>query len=81
MGDRAGFVGYLLSSPLIQLEGLVLDSNYLNLLEKNRNIEEVLHFTVRDKIQGNTTTHILKLRNLITSPNNRRIYGWQSKPY
>ena len=122
MGDRAGFVGYLLSSPLIQLEGLVMDSNYLNLLEKNRNIEEilnyynttyyigtglrkdenncfivieptqsngfsrriesrlcweeVLHFTVRDKIQGDTTTHILKRRNLITSPSNPPINGW-----
>ena len=29
MGDRAGTVGYLLPSPLIQLEGLMMDQTYL----------------------------------------------------
>ncbi len=42
MGDRSGIVGYLLSSPLIQLEGLVMDRKYLNLLEKSSHIEEIL---------------------------------------
>lgn len=32
MGDRAGMVGYLSSPPLIQLEGLVMDKNYLQTL-------------------------------------------------
>ena len=110
MGDRSGTVGYLLKSPLIQLEGLVMDTKYLNLLEKSSNIEdvlnkyntsyyigtalkknenncymvieplqsngysrrvesqlcweEVLRFTVKDSIQGDATTHILKRKNI-----------------
>ena len=43
MGDRAGVVGFLLDSPLIQLEGLVMDKKYLKILEKSNNIEEILN--------------------------------------
>lgn len=42
MGDRAGVVGFLLKSPIIQLEGLVMDKNYLDILEKSDNIEKIL---------------------------------------
>lgn len=35
MGDRAGRIGYLSHQPLIQLEGLVMDANYLKLLRSH----------------------------------------------
>jgi hypothetical protein len=42
MGDRAGIAGYLIKSPLIQLEGLVMDKEYLTHLRKSSKMYEVL---------------------------------------
>ena len=40
MGDAAGLPGYLLSNPIIQLEGLVMDFDYLEML-KMRNLDKI----------------------------------------
>lgn len=42
MGDRAGTVGYLLKSPLIQMEGLVMDKPFMKNIERSRNLNDVL---------------------------------------
>jgi hypothetical protein len=42
MGDRAGMPGYLLQYPVIQLEGLVMDANYLKNIQQERNLNQVL---------------------------------------
>jgi hypothetical protein len=42
MGDRAGTVGYLLSTPLIQTEGLVGDKRLLASIKQGRNLIPVL---------------------------------------
>lgn len=42
MGDRAGRVGYMLPDPLIQLEGLVMDRDYLANLQQQLPLREVL---------------------------------------
>jgi hypothetical protein len=42
MGDRAGRVGYMLPDPLIQLEGLVMDKDYLTSLQRQLPLREVL---------------------------------------
>ena len=42
MGDRAGVVGYLIESPLIQLEGLVMNKNYLETLSKEKKLSALL---------------------------------------
>lgn len=34
MGDRSGMVGYLLSDPLVQTEGLVMDRDFLTLIRR-----------------------------------------------
>lgn len=43
MGDRAGIVGYLLESPLVQLEGLVMDTTYLNQLKTKKRVSDLLN--------------------------------------
>ena len=48
MGDRAGRVGYLLSSPVIQTEGLMMDRPYLDFVAHETPLGEVLaHYGVR----------------------------------
>ena len=42
MGDRAGVVGYLMPYPLVQLEGLVMDKNYLTNLKSNNKLQGLL---------------------------------------
>jgi hypothetical protein len=42
MGDRSGAVGYLLSYPLIQLEGLVCDTAMINNISSQKNLIDVL---------------------------------------
>ena len=42
MGDRSGSAGYLMSEPMIQTEGLMMDRNYLNELRSGRSLQEVL---------------------------------------
>jgi hypothetical protein len=42
MGDRAGSAGFLMSSPLIQLEGLVMDKPFLENIKSQRSLKQVL---------------------------------------
>ncbi len=42
MGDRAGAVGYMASQPVLQTEGLMMDSQYLENIRKRRDLVEVL---------------------------------------
>src|SRR5690606_29689053 len=42
MGDRAGLISYLIDSPLVHLEGLVMDKNYLNDFKSASNLKEIL---------------------------------------
>jgi len=42
MGDRAGVVGYLMKSPLIQMEGLVMDKEYMKRLVRAKKLKELL---------------------------------------
>jgi hypothetical protein len=42
MGDRGGTVGYLLPSPLIQLEGLTMDPAYLRRLRTQPSLQSML---------------------------------------
>jgi hypothetical protein len=42
MGDRAGFVSYLLDDPLLQLEGLVGDTQTLNAIRQQDDLLEFL---------------------------------------
>jgi hypothetical protein len=47
MGDRAGKVGYLMHSPLIQLEGLVMDKQFVQMMAQGRPLHDVLaHYQV-----------------------------------
>ncbi|HEY4150401.1 MAG TPA: hypothetical protein VGM41_15790 [Chitinophagaceae bacterium] len=56
MGDRAGIVGYLIKSPLIQLEGLVMDKEYMNRLSKTEKLYDLLHaYNVNYYIASNPT--------------------------
>jgi hypothetical protein len=42
MGDRSGTPGYLLSSPLVQLEGLVMDRAFLDEIQNQTPLQDVL---------------------------------------
>jgi hypothetical protein len=42
MGDRAGTVGYLASRPVVQLEGLMMDRQYLDNIRRRRDLLTVL---------------------------------------
>ena len=42
MGDRSGAVGYLLSQPVVQTEGLVMDRDYLALIAQQVPLRDVL---------------------------------------
>lgn len=42
MGDRAGIVGYLMKSPLVQVEGLVMDKNYMKRLYSTNHLKDLL---------------------------------------
>lgn len=42
MGDRSGSAGYLITSPLIQTEGLMMDRNYLDELRSGHPLRQVL---------------------------------------
>jgi hypothetical protein len=43
MGDRAGYVGYLIQQPVIQLEGLVEDEQYLQKLKAREPLRSILN--------------------------------------
>lgn len=56
MGDRSGSAGYLISSPLIQTEGLMMDRNYLNELRSGHPLRQVLaDYHVRYYVGSSTT--------------------------
>ena len=42
MGDRAGMVGYLMTDPLVQTEGLMMDDAYLQHIRQQDPLREVL---------------------------------------
>lgn len=42
MGDQAGVTGYLSSQPLIQLEGLVMDADYLLKLKRREPLRQIM---------------------------------------
>jgi len=42
MGDCAGTTGYLIHQPLVQLEGLTMDADFLQNLRAQRNLNQVL---------------------------------------
>lgn len=42
MGDRAGAVGYFGQQPVVQLEGLMMDKNYLENIRKEKDLLETL---------------------------------------
>ncbi len=42
MGDRSGSVGYLMKSPMVQTEGLVMDKAFLNKIREQRPLLDVL---------------------------------------
>jgi hypothetical protein len=42
MGDKAGAAGYFVRGPLVQLEGLMMDAQYLNVLRSQRDLNYVL---------------------------------------
>ncbi len=44
MGDRAGIVGYALESPLVQLEGLVMDRRFLERLHHSSRLGRLLEY-------------------------------------
>ncbi len=79
MGDRAGIVGFLIKSPLVQLEGLVMDKKYLDLLEEKDSIEKVLNEYNVDYYIG---TDLKKLQNdcyMIVEPVQSSGYSRQIK--
>ncbi|WP_419806954.1 hypothetical protein [Terriglobus sp.] len=41
MGDGAGAVGYLVHQPFVQLEGLMMDRNYLNLIRNETSLRRI----------------------------------------
>lgn len=48
MGDRAGRVGYLLSDPVVQTEGLMMDRDYLGYIRRQTPLRDTLaHYNVR----------------------------------
>ena len=48
MGDRAGRVAYLISNPVIQTEGLMMDREFLRFIERQTPLRNVLaHYKVR----------------------------------
>jgi hypothetical protein len=56
MGDRAGMVGYLLSTPVIQTEGLVMDRKFLKLIQDRTPLREALaHYRVRYYVSTSIT--------------------------
>ncbi len=42
MGDQAGMTGYLSSQPVIQLEGLVMDAEYLRKIQQQEPLHQIL---------------------------------------
>jgi len=60
MGDQGGTTGYLSKEPVIQLEGLVMDSNYLLKIKNHERLRQILndydvsyYVTLASSISGN----------------------------
>jgi len=79
MGDRAGIVGYLLESPLIQLEGLVMDTTYLNRLKTEKRVSDLLnnykvdYYIVSNPKKINDSTY------LVSEPSQSHGYSYKLK--
>jgi len=43
MGDRAGAPAYLSNQPFVQLEGLMMESEFLDNIRNQKNVKDVLH--------------------------------------
>ncbi|GAB5465814.1 MAG: hypothetical protein Kapaf2KO_12500 [Candidatus Kapaibacteriales bacterium] len=43
IGDRAGLLSHLIDKPIIQLEGLVMDKQYLELMQKS-DLDEIFDY-------------------------------------
>jgi hypothetical protein len=57
MGDRAGAVGYQLNAPMIQLEGLMMDKDFLRNIRAQRDLQDVLkQYHVRYYIWTSTSS-------------------------
>lgn len=54
MGDRAGKVGYLMQSPVVQLEGLVMDKDFLAFMKRSAPLDEVLRHYKADYYVGSS---------------------------
>jgi len=54
MGDRAGKVGYLMQNPVVQLEGLVMDKDYLAFMKRSAPLGEVLRHYRADYYVGSS---------------------------
>jgi hypothetical protein len=66
MGDRAGAVGYLASRPVLQMEGLMMDGQYLDNVRYRRDLLEVLrsygvHYYISTRVvRGNNGCSVVK---------------------
>lgn len=66
MGDRAGIVGYLMKSPLIQMEGLVMDKQYMSRMLKTRKLQDLLrsykvdYYIATNPVRLNDSTYVVK---------------------
>jgi hypothetical protein len=66
MGDRAAVVGYLLESPLIQLEGLVMNKKYLQDLVAHEKLESLLkkyqvkYYISSNAVKLNDSTYVVR---------------------
>ncbi len=58
MGDRSGRFGFLLSDPMVQTEGLVMDRTYLNMIKSELPLREVLkYYNVRFYVGSSPQTY------------------------
>jgi hypothetical protein len=68
MGDRSAIVGYKLKYPLLQLEGLVMDRRYIDLLRTRTDLLQVLqeygikYYVTTNPIQNGECFHFLEPR-------------------
>lgn len=43
IGDRGGLLSYMITSPILQTEGLVMDKEFLDVLQRQEDLSTVLH--------------------------------------
>jgi len=77
MGDRAGIVGYLLKSPLVQLEGLVMDTAYLNSLKTEKKVRDLLNNYKTDYYIVSNPKKINDSTYLVSEPSQSHGYSYK----